>query len=126
MLDKQSWRAAQICLKIYRKEWPMKIFKNVDVNALANFYFDGQVSSRTLTLASGENKTLGVMLPGEYRFDTAKRELMEIQAGKVEVLLPGQTEWQAVESGGNFKVPAKAAFDIKVLEPTDYCCSYFD
>jgi hypothetical protein len=104
----------------------MKIFKNVDVNALANFYFDGQVSSRTLTLASGENKTLGVMLPGEYRFDTAKRELMEIQAGKVEVLLPGQTEWQAVESGGNFKVPAKAAFDIKVLEPTDYCCSYFD
>jgi uncharacterized protein YaiE (UPF0345 family) len=104
----------------------MKIFTNVDVDALANFYFGGQVSSRTLTLASGEKKTLGVMQQGEYRFDTAKRELMEIQAGKIEVLLPEQTEWLTVESGGDFKVPANAAFDIKVLEPTDYCCSYFD
>jgi uncharacterized protein YaiE (UPF0345 family) len=104
----------------------MKLFKNVDVGALANFYFEGKVSSRTLTLASGEKKTLGVMLPGEYRFDTAQRELMEIQAGKVQVLLPGRTEWLAVEAGGEFRVAAKTAFDIRVLEPTDYCCSYFE
>lgn len=104
----------------------MKIFSNVDVDALANFYFNGQVTSRSLILANGEKKTLGIMLPGEYRFDTAQKELMEIQAGKVQVLLPGQTEWLSVETGGKFDVPAKSAFDIKVLEPTDYCCSYFD
>lgn len=104
----------------------MKTFSNVDVDALANFYFNGQVTSRTLTLANGEKKTLGIMMPGEYRFDTAQKELMEIQTGKVQVLLPGQTEWLGVESGGEFEVPAKAAFDIKVLEPTDYCCSYID
>jgi uncharacterized protein YaiE (UPF0345 family) len=107
------------------KELAMKTFTNVDVDALANFYFEGKVSSRSLTYASGEKKTLGVMLPGEYRFDTAQKELMEIQAGKVQVLLPGQTEWLTVEAGGEFEVSAKSAFDIKVLEPTDYCCSYF-
>jgi uncharacterized protein YaiE (UPF0345 family) len=104
----------------------MKTFSGVDVDALANFYFEGQVTSRSLTFANGEKKTLGIMLPGEYRFDTAQNELMEIQAGKVLVLLPGETEWLRVESGGEFEVPAKTAFDIKVLEPTDYCCSYFD
>lgn len=104
----------------------MKTFTNVDVDAHANFYFEGQVTSRTLTLANGEKKTLGIMLPGNYRFDTAQKELMEIQAGKIEVLLPEQTEWLALESGGEFEVPANAAFDIKVLEPTDYCCSYTD
>lgn len=104
----------------------MKKFTNVDVAALANFYFDGQVTSRALTLASGETKTLGVMLPGEYRFDAARKELMEIQAGKVEVLLSGQSDWLTVGSGGSFEVPASTAFDVRVLEPTDYCCSYFD
>ena len=50
---------------------------------------------------------------------------MEIQAGRVEVLLPGESEWRSVAAGEDFKVPANAEFDIKALEVTDYCCSYF-
>jgi len=102
----------------------MSNFENVDVEKLANLYFDGKVSSRTVNFSSGEKKTLGIMMPGEYRFDTSEKELMEIQAGSVEVLLPGEVDWKPVVAGASFEVPANSAFDIRVLEVTDYCCSY--
>jgi len=104
----------------------MSSFENVSIERLANMYFDGKVTSRTVLFPSGEKKTLGIMMPGEYRFDTAKKELMEIQAGSVSVLLPGSEEWETVSGGESFNVPADSAFDIKVTEVTDYCCSYLD
>lgn len=104
----------------------MSSFENVSIERLANMYFDGKVTSRTVVFPSGEKKTLGIMMPGEYRFDTAKKELMEIQAGSVSVLLPGSEEWETVSGGESFNVPADSAFDIKVTEVTDYCCSYLD
>lgn len=104
----------------------MSNFENVTVMRHANIYFDGNVTSRTVIFPDGEKKTLGIMMPGEYRFDTAKRELMEIQAGEVEVLLPRETVWLSLSDGDSFEVPANAAFDIKVAVVTDYCCSYLD
>ena len=104
----------------------MSSFDNVSIERLANMYFDGKVTSRTVVFPSGEKKTLGIMMPGEYRFDTAKKELMEIQAGSVSVLLPGSDDWQTFSGGESFDVPADSAFDIKVAEVTDYCCSYLD
>ncbi len=105
---------------------PMNKFEKVTVVRLANQYFGGQVTSRTVFFPNGEKKTLGIMMPGEYRFDTSKKELMEIQAGEVEVLLPGETVWQTMGEGDRFEVPANAEFDIKVNSVTDYCCSYID
>ncbi len=104
----------------------MSDFDNVSVVKEANIYFDGGVTSRTIIFATGEEKALGVMLPGEYRFNTAKKELMEIQSGVVEVLLPGGSNWLSVSGGESFEVPGNAAFDIKVSEITDYCCSFLD
>ncbi len=104
----------------------MNDFKNVTVVRKANSYFDGKVTSRTVLFASGERKTLGIMMPGTYRFDTAKKELMEIQEGMVEVLLPGATTWKTFRAGESFEVPAHAEFDIKAVSLTDYCCSYLD
>jgi purine/pyrimidine-nucleoside phosphorylase len=104
----------------------MSNFENVTVDRKANIYFAGRVTSRTITLPSGETKTLGIMMPGEYHFGTEKKELMEIQAGNVEVLLPGETEWQTFGPDSSFEVPAKSSFDIKVASITDYCCSYLD
>jgi len=104
----------------------MNEFTNVTIVRKANSYFDGKVTSRTVLFASGEKKTLGIMQPGTYRFDTAKKELMEIQGGSVEVLLPGSSEWKTYTEGSSFEVPANAEFDIKALSLTDYCCSYFD
>jgi uncharacterized protein YaiE (UPF0345 family) len=65
------------------------------------------------------------MMPGNYDFNTAAAEVMEILAGQLDVLLPNSQEWVAVKGGESFDVPANANFQLKVHEPTDYCCSYF-
>ena len=101
----------------------MSEFNNVSVVKKANVYFGGNVSSRTIRFADGSLKTLGFMLPGEYTFNTADKELMEIIDGDLDVLLPGENEWQKISGGEAFDVPANSAFTVKVNTPTDYCCS---
>ena len=102
----------------------MPEFNNVSVVKKANVYFGGNVSSRTIRFADGSLKTLGFMLPGEYTFNTADKELMEIIGGDLDVLLPGENEWQKISGGEAFDVPANSAFTVKVNTPTDYCCSF--
>lgn len=101
----------------------MSEFQNVTIAKAANVYFDGNVTSRTITFTDGTHKTLGIMMPGDYEFGTDQKELMEITAGRLEVLLPG-ADWQVIEGGESFEVEAKASFKLKVLKLTDYCCSY--
>jgi len=102
----------------------MSEFNNVTIIKKANVYFDGNVSSRTVNFADGTSKTLGFMLPGEYTFNTADKELMEIIAGDLQVLLPESDEWQTIKDGESFNVAANAKFTVKVQSPTDYCCSF--
>ena len=102
----------------------MSEFKNVTVVKKANVYFDGKVSSRTVLFPDGSKKTLGIMLPGEYEFGTASRELMEILTGDLDVLLPGADGWKTVREGESFDVPAQSKFRLKVKNIADYCCSY--
>jgi len=102
----------------------MSQFENVTVVKEASVYFDGKVTSRTVLFADGSKKTLGIMMPGEYEFGTELAEIMEMQTGEVEVLLPGETEWQAIPDGTSFNVPANSKFGIKVKNIADYCCSY--
>jgi len=99
-------------------------FENVTVVKQANIYFDGKVTSRTVLFADGTRKTLGIMMPGDYEFGTGARELMEMLNGEMEVLLPGQSEWQTFKAGESFEVPANSSFKLKVNVPVDYCCSY--
>lgn len=102
----------------------MSQFDNVSVIKAANVYFDGKVTSRTVIFESGEKKTLGIMMPGEYEFGTEKKELMEIITGKLSVRLPGEAEWLEVVGGKAFEVAANSKFQLRVTELTDYCCSY--
>jgi uncharacterized protein YaiE (UPF0345 family) len=104
----------------------MSEFKNVTVVKRANVYSDGKVTSRTVLFADGSKKTLGIMLPGEYTFGTDAKEIMEILAGELEVLLPGETAWKTVRGGESFEVPAKAKFSLNVATLVDYCCSYIN
>lgn len=102
----------------------MSEFKNVTVVKKANVYFEGKVTSRTVVFSDGSKKTLGVMLPGEFEFNTAEKELMEIHSGKLEVQLPSSPEWKKFSANTSFEVPAKSKFKLKVYEVTDYCCSF--
>jgi len=102
----------------------MSQFDNVTVVKKANIYFDGKVTSRTVVFADGTKKTLGIMLPGEYEFGTDTTEIMEILAGDLKVLLPGESEWRHIAGEGEFTVPANAKFKLQVAAVTDYICSY--
>ena len=66
------------------------------------------------------------MQPGEYSFDTDKKEIMDIQSGDVDVLLPGESEWKSFSAGESFEVKANSTFQIKASSVTDYCCSFVD
>jgi uncharacterized protein YaiE (UPF0345 family) len=102
----------------------MPEFRNVTVVKKANVYFDGKVTSRTVLFADGSKKTLGVMLPGEYEFGTGVPEVMEILAGDLDVLLPGETGWRTVKGGESFAVPGSAKFKLRVRTLADYVCSF--
>jgi uncharacterized protein YaiE (UPF0345 family) len=101
-------------------------FENATVIKKANVYFDGKVTSRTVILPDGTKKTLGIMLPGEYEFGTAAAEIMEILAGEMTVLLPGQSNWVTYKTGDSFQVPADSRLQLKVPVVADYCCSYIE
>jgi purine/pyrimidine-nucleoside phosphorylase len=102
----------------------MSQFTNVTVIKKANVYFDGKVTSRTVVFADSSKKTLGIMLPGQYSFNTADKEIMEILAGDLEVQLPGSDRWKKVKGGEAFEVPAHSKFTVKVTAITDYICSF--
>ena len=51
---------------------------------------------------------------------------MDIQAGELSVLLPGNDEWLEISEPTKFEVPANSSFKLKVKTVTDYICSYID
>ena len=104
----------------------MEKFINVNVNKLANIYFEGNVISRNIFLNDGSRKTLGVMLPGKYEFNTNEKDLMEIISGKLSLKLQNYDDWKLIEKGMSFNVLKNSSFEIEVFELVNYTCSYFD
>ena len=104
----------------------MDNFKNVEVDKLANIYFEGKVISRNIFLKDGSKKTLGVMLVGEYEFNTITREHIEITSGKLNLKLKDANEWKLITNGMEFNIPKNSSFKLQVLELVNYTCSYFE
>ena len=104
----------------------MDKYENVNVDKFANIYFEGNVISRNIFLKDGSRKTLGVMLPGIYEFNTDAKELMEIISGKLNLKLQNFQDWKLIEKGMDFIIPKNSSFKVEVLELVNYTCSYFD
>jgi uncharacterized protein YaiE (UPF0345 family) len=104
----------------------MSEFTNVTVVREANVYFNGAVTSRTVLFPDGSKKTLGIMQPGEYTFNTGKAEIMEFLAGELSWRLGDSGPWLPVKGGESFRVPANSAFTMQVKSVSDYCCSFVD
>lgn len=99
-------------------------FTQVSVLTRANVYFDGGVVSHTVLFEDGSKKTLGIVFPGTYSFDTKGPERMEVTAGTFEVTLPDAAA-QTFGLGSAFDVPGDAVFTIQVSGgPAQYICSY--
>lgn len=104
---------------------PPEQFTDVTATCKANIYFDGKVTSHTITLADGSTKTLGLIYPGSYTFDTGAPEIMEIIAGKCRVRIAEEESWQYYAAGSFFEVPGNSYFTIEVdAEIMEYVCSY--
>lgn len=99
-------------------------FKNVEVRKKANAYHDGRVTSRSVVTATGEMKTLGVMLPGIYRFSTQAPERMDITQGHCRVRLAEEQSWREYQAGDSFSVPGDSHFEIEVTDLLDYVCHF--
>ena len=100
-------------------------FPDVTAVAKANIYFDGKVVSHTLLFAGGEKKTLGLIFPGSFHFNTDKAERMEIVAGNCTVKLDGQFGTESYTAGTAFEVAAKSGFQIEVADGVcEYVCSF--
>ena len=104
----------------------MSVFKNVNIEKKANYYFDGKVTSRNIIFSDGSTKTLGIMLPGEYQFNTSLKEIIEITSGEIEVLISEEQGWKDMSEGMSFEIPKNSSFKLKVSKLFDYCCSYLE
>jgi uncharacterized protein YaiE (UPF0345 family) len=99
-------------------------FKNSEIKKKANVYHEGRVTSRTVITPEGDMKTLGVMLPGLYRFSTEAPETMELTQGQCRVKLADEQGWDEYSAGESFDVPGNSHFEIEVTELLDYVCHF--
>lgn len=100
-------------------------FENVSAACKANVFFDGKVVSHTVFLPDGSKKTLGLIYPGTYVFETKAAETMDITAGACRVKVRPQASFTDYQAGGSFHVPANSAFEIAVDEGiAQYVCSF--
>lgn len=87
-----------------------------------NSYFEGNVQSIGFD-RHGFKATVGVIAPGEYRFNTGAAERMTVVSGQLAAKLDGA--WQTFSAGTYFEVPADSVFDVKAIGgPAAYLCEF--
>lgn len=97
----------------------------VAVKLKANVYFDGKVVSHSILFPDGKKKTVGLIYPGSYHFNTDAPERMDIIAGSCRVKIAGGSSWTDFPAGTHFNVPGKSGFDIAVESGiAEYLCSF--
>ncbi len=103
----------------------MNELEQVSVKLKANIYFDGKVVSHTILSRDGAKRTVGVIYPGTYKFNTDAAERMDLIAGSCRVRVSGQESWKMYGPGTTFTVPAKSFFEITVEQGlTEYLCTF--
>lgn len=101
------------------------VFENVNVVCKANVYFDGKVVSHSVFFPDGRKKTIGLIYPGSFTFNTEAPEVMQIVAGACRVRLKGQSDWKDYAAGTGFDVAGKSSFEISVASGiAEYVCSF--
>ena len=101
----------------------MDYFRGVSIAKAANILYDGNITSRAITFEDGSKKTLGIMLAGEYELNTVNKEIIDIQRGSLDLLLPA-SDWVTFEGPASLEIPANTKFRLRVHSLVDYCCSF--
>jgi uncharacterized protein YaiE (UPF0345 family) len=98
-------------------------FDSVSVSKKANVFFDGKCVSHTVTLANGQRKSVGVILPSTLRFDLSTKEIMEVIDGTAFVVINGAPE-QVFSAGQCWEVEKGGYFIIRAEAPVHYVCHF--
>ena len=99
--------------------------ENQTLKLKANIYFDGGVISHTIVSSDKKRRTIGLIKPGSYHFNTDAAERMDLIAGTCKVKQAGESGWKNYGEGEGFNVPAQSSFDISVETGfTEYLCSF--
>ena len=99
-------------------------FDGVSVSKKANVYFDGRCVSHTVHFPDGSRKSVGVILPGSLRFETAAPEIMELLEGRCRVEIADSGKVTEYRGGQRFEVPGQSSFRIETLETLHYVCHF--
>jgi uncharacterized protein YaiE (UPF0345 family) len=100
-------------------------FAGVTAVAKANVYFNGAVVSHAILFADGSKKTLGLIYPGSYHFNTQAPERMEIVAGECKVVVDGSQTERSYGADESFDIPGNSGFTIRVEKGIcEYICSF--
>ncbi len=88
-----------------------------------NTYFEGRVQSVGFE-RNGLKATVGVILPGEYHFNTGAAERMTVISDELKARL-SEGEWRAYAMGTAFEVGAHSGFDVQAVGgPAAYLCEF--
>jgi uncharacterized protein YaiE (UPF0345 family) len=87
-----------------------------------NEYLEGKVKSLGAEFG-GEYFTSGIMLPGEYHFNTEKEERIEVTLGVLNIRW-GNMEWKKVAKGETVVVPRNMSFQLNIEKTVAYICFY--
>ena len=99
-------------------------FDGVSVSKKANVFFEGRCVSHTVHFPDGSRKSVGVMLPGSLRFETAAPEQMERLEGRCRVEIGDSGKLTEYRGGQRFEVPGHSSFRIETLETLHYVCHF--
>jgi hypothetical protein len=87
-----------------------------------NTFFDGQVQSLGYE-RNGRKQTVGVIVPGEFTFNTDGPERMTVVNGELQAKV-GNDAWVVYAAGTAFEVAAKSSFRVKAMAPAAYWCEF--
>lgn len=88
-----------------------------------NSYFNDAVQSVGFE-RNGQRATVGVVAPGEYKFNTAVAERMTVISGEMRARVAG-SEWRHYPAGTAFEIAANSSFDVQpVGGPAAYLCEF--
>jgi uncharacterized protein YaiE (UPF0345 family) len=102
-----------------------ELFDDVTVICKAHIFFEGKVVSHTVLFKDGRKKTIGLIQPGSFKFNTDAPEKMEITVGNCLVRRAGEKQWNSYSAGSCFRVPGESWFEIVVDGSiVEYICSF--
>lgn len=101
------------------------LIRDVDIESKACVYFDGKIVARMCYRKDGSRFAVGVVTPGCYTFEVGDREVVHVTAGEVEILMPGEKDWERVVAPGVYRPVANSQYQVKTEGIAEYLCEYF-